>query len=1160
MSLEMVVGTGGDKVTLKYFYASSYDPNKPFIHELHFDGGAVLSSTDLAGLIPALISEDNDWINGDDGNNVISALGGNDVIFSRAGDDTLEGGLGNDNLYGDAGNDTYIYNTGDGNDIISDTKGINRLVINGQTISQITPTNAELTSYQDAAGNQYTQYTVNSLGWLIVNVGEGATAGRILIIGWDEASNNFGIAMQAVTNVNDAPLADQGISDVSIAEDQALSLAIPADAFSDLDGDTLTYSATLSDGSVLPSWLSFDGTSFTGTPGINDDGNLIIEVTASDGQASAATLFNLTVTDTNHVPTLSLSLVDQSSVENEVFSFTLPADSFTDIDAGDSLSYNATLSEGSPLPTWLSFDANTLTFSGTPGVGDDGNLSIQVTATDLAGASIGDIFELVIAPASGPDISSTPVNFIGTSADEVIYGSHFNDSMDGKFGNDTLYGFDGDDDLKGYAGNDLIIGGRGNDTMDGSLGSDTYRFNLGDGQDTISEYRSASDVNVIEFGPGIAPDDIHFQKSSNGMSLEMVVGTGGDKITLKYFYASSYDPEKSFIDELHFDGGAVLSSTDLAGLIPALISEDNDWLNGDDGNNVISALGGNDVIFSRAGDDTLEGGLGNDSLYGEEGNDTYIYNTGDGNDIISDTKGINRLVINSQTISQITPTNAELTSYQDAAGNQYTVNSLGWLIVNVGAGATAGRISIIGWDEASNNFGIAMQALSNQSPEAVDDAGSTNESKALVFTLAELLSNDSDPEGDALSITSVSNVLNGTAILDNAAGTVTFTPDSGYIGTASFDYTLSDGELTDTGSVNITVSASENETNDLNANVSLGPVNFVGTNADEVVYGSHSADTIDGKFGNDSLFGFDGDDNLKGYIGNDLIVGGKGNDTLNGSLGSDTYRFNLGDGQDTISEYRSASDVNVIEFGTGIEPDDLSFQKSSNGLSLEIVVGSGGDKITLQYFYGSSYDPEKPFIDEMHFENGIVYTSSNLDALIPGLTSEGKDFIIGNADDNTFDALGGNDTVMAGAGNDSLSGGTGDDWLYGQAGDDTYHFQAGDGFDTIHAQSGSSETDFETLVFDDQFDVNNLWFTQNSNNLEIHLLGTNDKVRVYNWFESEQYELDQIQSGSSSIDNSGIEQLISSMAAFGAPSGGEISLSSEERGQVDSAIAAAWQS
>lgn len=49
----------------------------------------------------------------------------------------------------------------------------------------------------------------------------------------------------------------------------------------------------------------------------------------------------------------------------------------------------------------------------------------------------------------------------------------------------------------------------------------------------------------------------------------------------------------------------------------------------------------------------------------------------------------------------------------------------------------------------------------------------------------------------------VGNAVHGTASL--ASGFVTFTPEAGYTGTATFEYTVSDGQLTDIGLVTVTV-------------------------------------------------------------------------------------------------------------------------------------------------------------------------------------------------------------------------------------------------------------------------------------------------------------------------------------------------------------------
>ncbi|QUS35687.1 DUF4082 domain-containing protein [Falsirhodobacter algicola] len=82
----------------------------------------------------------------------------------------------------------------------------------------------------------------------------------------------------------------------------------------------------------------------------------------------------------------------------------------------------------------------------------------------------------------------------------------------------------------------------------------------------------------------------------------------------------------------------------------------------------------------------------------------------------------------------------------------------------------------------------------NLSPVAADDSGySTQTGTPLVIAGAQLLANDSDPEGQPLTITGVGGAANGTVALNAATGAITFTPQAGYTGAAGFTYTISDG-------------------------------------------------------------------------------------------------------------------------------------------------------------------------------------------------------------------------------------------------------------------------------------------------------------------------------------------------------------------------------
>ncbi|MBN2965126.1 tandem-95 repeat protein [Sulfurospirillum sp. T05] len=93
----------------------------------------------------------------------------------------------------------------------------------------------------------------------------------------------------------------------------------------------------------------------------------------------------------------------------------------------------------------------------------------------------------------------------------------------------------------------------------------------------------------------------------------------------------------------------------------------------------------------------------------------------------------------------------------------------------------------------------------NDAPVAVDDALETSKDIPLIIPVADLLENDSDVDGDTLSIISVGDATNGTVTL-NGDGTITFTPTGGFSGDATFTYTVSDGNGgTDTATVTITI-------------------------------------------------------------------------------------------------------------------------------------------------------------------------------------------------------------------------------------------------------------------------------------------------------------------------------------------------------------------
>ncbi|MYA37725.1 MAG: hypothetical protein F4Y34_13795, partial [Gammaproteobacteria bacterium] len=119
-----------------------------------------------------------------------------------------------------------------------------------------------------------------------------------------------GLTAPAQAQSNSAPTVDKAIPDLFAKTGSVLTYAFPADTFTDSDEDTLTYQATLKDGSSLPEWLNFHITQLilTGIPADRDVGTLTISVTADDGNGGTVSdEFDLTVATSAPEAVLSLS-------------------------------------------------------------------------------------------------------------------------------------------------------------------------------------------------------------------------------------------------------------------------------------------------------------------------------------------------------------------------------------------------------------------------------------------------------------------------------------------------------------------------------------------------------------------------------------------------------------------------------------------------------------------------------------------------------------------------------------------------------------------------------------------------------------------------------------------------------------------------------------
>ena len=189
--------------------------------------------------------------------------------------------------------------------------------------------------------------------------------------------------------------------------------------------------------------------------------------------------------------------------------------------------------------------------------------------------------------------------------------------------------------------------------------------------------------------------------------------------------------------------------------------------------------------------------------------------------------------------------------------------------------------------------------------------------------------------------------------------------------------------------------------------------------------GGAGNDTLNGGSANDLLWGESGNDSLIGGNGDDILIGGDGNDTINGMNGNDSLFGNAG--SDSL---RGGNDQDTIHAGDGA---DSLYGENGN----DVLLGESGN----DYVSGGN--------DQDIIDGGDGHDVLNGDS--------GHDAIRGGLGNDTLNGAAGRDTLLGGAGNDSLLGGNDDDTLLGESGDDVVNGQSG--FDRITAGgNGSSRT------------------------------------------------------------------------------------------------------
>ena len=297
---------------------------------------------------------------------------------------------------------------------------------------------------------------------------------------WSAENSPVSISIEAA---NDAPVVSVKIGQQATSTDEVFAMSLPDGTFIDVDsGDTLSYSAE------LPSWLTIDPNTgaLSGTPTDEHIGDQDITITATDGSGeSASQTFRLSVENTNEGPTVSSSIADATTGEDDAFSLGVSGN-FDDKDLGDELSYNATLDNG------------------------DGDNEID-----------------------------------GSKHDDDITSGSDDDTIDGGDGKDTINAGDGDAIIDGGKKDDTINAGDGDDTIDATDGYGTV--DTGAGDDTITiDYEVSSGGGGSGSGTGSGSKSGSGGGSGSGGSFGMFEGGEGDD-TLE-FDRSNLEIDLTIID------------------------------------------------------------------------------------------------------------------------------------------------------------------------------------------------------------------------------------------------------------------------------------------------------------------------------------------------------------------------------------------------------------------------------------------------------------------------------------------------------------------------------------------------------------------------------------------------------------------------------------